>query len=33
MVSKNAITEVELDNIELIKNAEVNQSIKLAVNA
>jgi UDP-3-O-[3-hydroxymyristoyl] N-acetylglucosamine deacetylase len=33
MESKNAITEVELDNIELIKNAEVNQSIKLAVNA
>lgn len=33
MSSKNSSTEIELDNIELIKNTEVNQSIKLAVNA
>ena len=33
MKTKNAFVEIELDDIELTKNPEVNQSIKIAVNA
>ena len=33
MESKKAFVEIELDDIKLPKNAEVNQLIKLAVNA
>ena len=33
MESKKAFVEIELDDIKLLKNDEVNQSIKLAVNA